>query len=43
MRNTYKILVGNLKAREHLGDRRRWEDTTKLDLKETILTFIIWI
>jgi hypothetical protein len=34
-RNSYKILVGMLGGNRQLGrPRRRWEDNTKLDLRE---------
>jgi hypothetical protein len=33
MRAAYKILVGNLKGREHLGDSHRWKDNIKMHLK----------
>jgi len=34
MRNGYKILIRNLKGRDHLEDRHRWEDNIRLDLRE---------
>jgi hypothetical protein len=33
--NAYKILVGRLQGKRLLGrTRRRWEDNTKMDLRE---------
>jgi hypothetical protein len=29
----YSILVGELKGRIHLGDRHRWDDNIKMDVK----------
>jgi hypothetical protein len=35
MRNTYKILVGKPEWKRQLGgSRRRWEDDTRMDLRE---------
>ena len=36
MRNTYKILMENLKERDHLGDL--WEDVIKMDCKQWCVT-----
>ena len=34
-RKTYKgFLWGNLRKRDGLGDRRRWDDNNKMDLQE---------
>jgi hypothetical protein len=36
-RNAYRVLVGNPKGKRPLGRHRcRWEDTNKLDLRETL-------
>jgi hypothetical protein len=38
LRNVYKILVGNIEWKIHLGRSwRRWEGNTKIDLKEKLL------
>ena len=33
-RGVYKVLVGNLKERDHWRPRGRWEHTIKMDLQE---------
>jgi hypothetical protein len=34
-RGVHRVLVGNLRERDHFGrPRRRWEDNIKMDLQE---------
>jgi hypothetical protein len=33
-RSAYRVLVANLMGRDQMGDRRRWEDLIRMDLKE---------
>jgi hypothetical protein len=42
-RGIYKVLVGKLGERDHLGDRRRWEDNIKMDLNEEGCGGMDWI
>jgi hypothetical protein len=39
MRNAYTILVGNQKGRP----RRKWEDNTRMDVREIGLKDVDWI
>ena len=34
---------GNLRERDHWGDRRRWEDNIKMDLQEVASRGMDWI
>jgi hypothetical protein len=44
MRNVYKLLVGEPEEKRSLGiSRRRWEDNTKVDLREIWLKVVDWI
>jgi hypothetical protein len=38
--NAYRILVGKLEGKSLLGNRSRWKDNIKMDLRE-ILKFIL--
>jgi hypothetical protein len=43
-RNTYKVLVGKPKGKTPLGiPRRRWEDNTKMDLREVVWARMVCI
>jgi hypothetical protein len=45
-RNAYEILVGKPEGKRPLGKpRRRWEDNTRMDLKESgkLWTGFIWL
>jgi hypothetical protein len=33
-RGSYRFWWGNLRDRDHLEDRRRWEDNIEMDLQE---------
>jgi hypothetical protein len=39
IRNAYKTLVGNLKERDSVGHKHRWEVNIKMDLKRGKLKF----
>jgi hypothetical protein len=41
-RNAFKIFVGHLKGRVHLGDKCTWEDNIKMDLREKVCDYISW-
>jgi hypothetical protein len=44
MRNAYIILIGNPKGKRPFGrPRRRWEDNSKMDLRETELEVVAGI
>jgi hypothetical protein len=44
VRGAYNILVGRPKGRRSLGrPRRRWEDSLKMDLRETGFRDVDWI
>jgi hypothetical protein len=44
IRNTFRILVGTLARKRPLEKpRRRWEDTIRMDLKETEWEVVDWI
>jgi hypothetical protein len=44
MRNAYNILVGKPEGKRPLGRNRcRWEDTTKMDLRESGFWAVDWI
>jgi hypothetical protein len=44
MRNLYKILVGKPIRKRPLGrPRRRWEDSIRMDLRETGWKCLAWI
>jgi hypothetical protein len=43
-RKFYKVLVGKTKGKRSLGrPRRRWEDGTRMDLREIGLGSVDWI
>jgi len=43
MGNVYRILVGNLKGRDHLVDfMHRWKDNIRMDLRETEWEGVGW-
>jgi hypothetical protein len=39
----HSVLVGDLKERDHLEDRRRWEDNIKVNLHEVGCGGMDWI
>ena len=42
--SAFKILIGNLTGKRHLGrPRRRWEDNIRLDLKEIVINTRNWV
>jgi hypothetical protein len=43
MRNAYKILVGKPEGKRPLGrHRRRWDDNTRVDLREIVWEGMDW-
>jgi hypothetical protein len=43
MRNAYAILAGKTEKRQLGRPRRRWEDNTRMDLREIGLEGVNWI